>query len=242
MRPGVVATLASVSLLALGAAPGAPRAGHSRPERMADTGGGTQLITAQALRRIDVRTVAARRRARSPGGTGGGQWVKAGSAPARFGAKGLVEGGLPQAGHEHDAHRAVRPAVRLRHQGGAARDGGHVPPGAPGLLVVPGHRLPLVQPLDRAAPRRLPGRRVRAPGLVRRRSTRTRSSSASTTSGRCGGAARESSCTSTGVGRRPVVCRCAAEAMRRIVDLGRSREAPHIAIGTAGGRTAITRY
>ncbi|WP_369168014.1 L,D-transpeptidase [Streptomyces sp. R28] len=84
MRPGVVA-LASASLLVLGAAPGEgpPR---PLPARMADTGGGSQLITAVAPR---------------TGSTSGtltwwdrvdGQWVKAGSAPARFGAKGLVEG------------------------------------------------------------------------------------------------------------------------------------------------------
>ncbi|KUN97353.1 L,D-transpeptidase family protein [Streptomyces caeruleatus] len=84
MRPGVVA-LASASLLVLGAAPGEgpPR---PLPARMADTGGGTQLITAVAP---------------GPGSTSGivtwwnrldGTWVKAGSASARFGAKGLVEG------------------------------------------------------------------------------------------------------------------------------------------------------
>ncbi|MEU3919093.1 L,D-transpeptidase family protein [Streptomyces sp. NPDC029004] len=57
------------------------------PARMADTGGGSQLITAEAAR---------------PGSTTGtvtwwdrlidGRWVVAGSAVARFGAKGLVEG------------------------------------------------------------------------------------------------------------------------------------------------------
>ncbi|MFI7414483.1 L,D-transpeptidase [Streptomyces sp. NPDC049627] len=84
MRPGVVA-LASASLLVLGAVPGdgTPR---PLPGRMADTGGGTQLITAVAP---------------TSGSTSGtvtwwdrvdGQWVKAGSAPARFGARGLVEG------------------------------------------------------------------------------------------------------------------------------------------------------
>lgn len=84
MRPGVVA-LASASLLVLGAAPGD---GTQRPlpARMADTGGGTQLITAVAPK---------------SGSTSGtvtwwdrvdGRWVKTGSTPARFGAKGLVEG------------------------------------------------------------------------------------------------------------------------------------------------------
>ncbi|MGW5096811.1 L,D-transpeptidase family protein [Streptomyces nodosus] len=85
MRPGPLAALLAVSLLMLGAAPGA--AGEKPlPERMADTGGGTQLITA---------------RASTTGATSGtvdwwdrrdGRWVRAGSAPARFGAHGLVEG------------------------------------------------------------------------------------------------------------------------------------------------------
>ncbi|MEV5440443.1 L,D-transpeptidase family protein [Streptomyces sp. NPDC052682] len=81
MRPAALA-LAVSSLLALGGAlPSRPL-----PARMADTGGGTQLITAVAP---------------GPAATTGtvtwwdlrdGRWVKAGSAPARFGAKGLVEG------------------------------------------------------------------------------------------------------------------------------------------------------
>ncbi|MET9379665.1 L,D-transpeptidase family protein [Streptomyces sp. NPDC002928] len=85
MRPGVVAVgLVSLSLLLLGAA--APGDAPPLPALLADTGGGTQLITAQAPR---------------PDSTSGtvtwwdlrnGQWVKAGSTPARFGAKGLVDG------------------------------------------------------------------------------------------------------------------------------------------------------
>ncbi|MEU8778281.1 L,D-transpeptidase family protein [Streptomyces sp. NPDC048606] len=56
------------------------------PHRLADTGGGSQLITAVAP---------------SPGATTGrltwwdrraGRWYEAGGAPARFGAKGLAEG------------------------------------------------------------------------------------------------------------------------------------------------------
>ncbi|MEV7389784.1 L,D-transpeptidase family protein [Streptomyces sp. NPDC091215] len=85
MRPRVVVTLVSASLLLLGAAPGD---GDSSPlpARMADTGGGTQLITAEAS---------------APSSTSGtltwwerrdGAWAKVGSADARFGAKGLVEG------------------------------------------------------------------------------------------------------------------------------------------------------
>ncbi|MEW2625729.1 L,D-transpeptidase family protein [Streptomyces sp. NPDC048106] len=94
MRPGVLASLLSVSALGLlGAAP-APRgpAPLPLPARMADTGGGTQLIIAQAP---DTRST-----------TGTvtwwdlrhGTWVRAGSAPARFGAKGLVEGGSRRQG------------------------------------------------------------------------------------------------------------------------------------------------
>ncbi|MGW2426280.1 L,D-transpeptidase family protein [Streptomyces sp. NPDC001709] len=86
MRPGVVLTLVSASSLALlGLSPDPGPA--PLPARMADTGGGGQLITAQAP---------------DTGSTSGtltwwdlrdGQWVRAGSAPARFGANGLVEGG-----------------------------------------------------------------------------------------------------------------------------------------------------
>ncbi|MFG2355334.1 L,D-transpeptidase [Streptomyces sp. NPDC048521] len=86
MRPGVVLALVSASCLALlGFTPGPEPA--ALPARMADTGGGTQLITAQAP---------------ATGSTSGtltwwdlrdGQWVESGTAPARFGSSGLVEGG-----------------------------------------------------------------------------------------------------------------------------------------------------
>ncbi|MFB7446249.1 L,D-transpeptidase family protein [Streptomyces mirabilis] len=81
------AALASASLLAL-----VPSDPPTLPEQMADTGGGSQLITAQAPRE---------------GSTSGtltwwdrrdGHWVKAGSAAARFGAKGLAEGGSRKQG------------------------------------------------------------------------------------------------------------------------------------------------
>lgn len=84
MRPAAAALAVLVSApLLIGAAP-APW--DSLPDRMADTGGGTQLITAVAAR------------ADSTTGTltwwdlKDGRWVEAGSAAARFGAKGLVEG------------------------------------------------------------------------------------------------------------------------------------------------------
>ncbi|MBK3576946.1 L,D-transpeptidase family protein [Streptomyces sp. MBT65] len=84
MRPGVVA-LASASLLLLLCAVPA-RAAEPSPLSLADTGGGGQLILAQA------------QGVKSTSGTlswwerRGGRWVKAGSTVARFGAKGLVEG------------------------------------------------------------------------------------------------------------------------------------------------------
>ncbi|MGW5271881.1 L,D-transpeptidase family protein [Streptomyces sp. NPDC004044] len=74
-------------LLALAGSPATgPADTPPLPERLADTGGGSQLITAEAP---------------GTGSTTGtvswwdlqaGKWVRAGSAPARFGAKGLTEG------------------------------------------------------------------------------------------------------------------------------------------------------
>ncbi|MGW4162861.1 L,D-transpeptidase family protein [Streptomyces sp. NPDC004788] len=56
------------------------------PARMADTGGGSQLITAEAADTgATTGTVTWWDRR-------GGRWVGAGSAPARFGANGLAEG------------------------------------------------------------------------------------------------------------------------------------------------------
>lgn len=91
MRPGVVLALVTVSSLGLLGLRAAPEPA-ALPARLADTGGGTQLITAQAA---------------DTGATSGtvawwdlrdGQWVQAGSAPARFGANGLVEGGSRKQG------------------------------------------------------------------------------------------------------------------------------------------------
>ncbi|MEU6094809.1 L,D-transpeptidase family protein [Streptomyces sp. NPDC047079] len=87
MRSGVVAALASAPLLLLLAAAPYPAGEVPLPGRMADTGGGSQLITAQAP------TAAATSGTVTWWDRRGGQWVKAGSAAARFGARGLVEGG-----------------------------------------------------------------------------------------------------------------------------------------------------
>ncbi|GAB2854962.1 L,D-transpeptidase family protein [Streptomyces deserti] len=81
MRPGVVARAVCSLLAPGGGPPSAPL-----PARMADTGGGTQLITAQAPRRGSTSGTVTWWDLRD------GRWVRAGSAPTRFGAKGLVEG------------------------------------------------------------------------------------------------------------------------------------------------------
>jgi L,D-peptidoglycan transpeptidase YkuD (ErfK/YbiS/YcfS/YnhG family) len=86
MRPGVVLTLVSVSSLALLGL--TPHAGPGPlPARMADTGGGRQLITAQAARTDSTSGTLTWWDLRD------GRWVAAGTAPARFGANGLAEGG-----------------------------------------------------------------------------------------------------------------------------------------------------
>ncbi|MBW8704699.1 hypothetical protein MBT84_34370 [Streptomyces sp. MBT84] len=90
MRPGVV-TLASTAVLLLAPAPGAAE-NVPLPERMADTGGGTQLITAEAPTADATSGMVTWWDRR------GGRWNKAGSAAARFGANGLVEGGIRKQG------------------------------------------------------------------------------------------------------------------------------------------------
>ncbi|MFS8203644.1 L,D-transpeptidase family protein [Streptomyces sp. CWNU-52B] len=90
MRPGAAA-LASVSLLVLAAGP-APEPVPPLPERMADTGGGSQLITARAARTSSTTGTLTWWSRRD------GRWVQAGSAPARFGANGLVEGSSREQG------------------------------------------------------------------------------------------------------------------------------------------------
>ncbi|MGX1565887.1 L,D-transpeptidase family protein [Streptomyces sp. NPDC055506] len=89
MRPGAVALTVS-SLLVLGA--GQPGRAAPLPDRMADTGGGTQLITAVAPKRASTTGTVTWWDLR------GGRWVRTGSAPARFGANGLVEGAAREQG------------------------------------------------------------------------------------------------------------------------------------------------
>jgi len=94
MRPRAAALASAAALLlavtgTLGAAPGADT---PLPDRMADTGGGTQLITAQAARTGSTTGTVTWWDRR------GTRWVKSGSAAARFGAKGLTEGSTRKQG------------------------------------------------------------------------------------------------------------------------------------------------
>jgi L,D-peptidoglycan transpeptidase YkuD (ErfK/YbiS/YcfS/YnhG family) len=93
MRSGVAAALASAFLLVLGAAPGVAQE-VPLPERLADTGGGTQLIVAEAPTAVATTGTLTWWERRK------GRWARAGSAPARFGANGLVEGASRRQGTE----------------------------------------------------------------------------------------------------------------------------------------------
>lgn len=87
-RFAVACAAALLAQLTLGAAPGPDPtpAGASLPERMADTGGGTQLITAEAPRTSATTGTLTWWDLRQD------RWHRAGSAEARFGSGGLVEG------------------------------------------------------------------------------------------------------------------------------------------------------
>ncbi|MFF8291810.1 L,D-transpeptidase [Streptomyces sp. NPDC016309] len=98
-RPGpafaavLASALAAVLVAVLPPVPvAAAGEGPPLPARMADTGGGTQLITAVAPR------AGATHGRVSWWDRRGGRWVRAGSAAARFGANGLVEGGRRRQG------------------------------------------------------------------------------------------------------------------------------------------------
>ncbi|WP_030783118.1 L,D-transpeptidase family protein [Streptomyces sp. NRRL S-920] len=92
MRPRAAALVCAVLFAAAGALGAAPAPGLPLPERMADTGGGSQLITAVAP------DIGAATGTLTWWDRRGGRWVEAGSAPARFGARGLVEGGSRRQG------------------------------------------------------------------------------------------------------------------------------------------------
>ncbi|MCW5250948.1 L,D-transpeptidase family protein [Streptomyces sp. SHP 1-2] len=93
MRPGALSVLVSASLL-LAAAPARAAGEPPLPYRMADTGGGDQLITAVAARTASTTGTLTWWDRRDGG------WVRAGTAPARFGANGLADGATRRQGTE----------------------------------------------------------------------------------------------------------------------------------------------
>ncbi len=155
--------------------------------------------------------------------------------------EGTGRGERARPGDGHDAGRVVRPAVRVRRPGGAGRDGDLLPGGDGEFLVVRGQRVLLVQPLDGSAAGRLPGRgggaaeRLRHAVRVRaRRGVQLPPAGAGAGAGiflHVDGAGATAGCVSV-----------PEDAMRRILRWVVPGAAPHIAIGTEGGATAVTRY
>ncbi len=233
MRPGVVA-LASASLLVLGTAPGAG-VPPPLPARMADTGSGTQLITAVAPK---------------AGSTSGtvtwwdrvdGRWVKTGSASARFGAKGLVEGarrkqgtnttptglyGLPYAfgikaaprGTTYEYRRVRRDSWWCQDTGSRAYNR-------------------WTEPLARDC-RAVEAERLVSYGALYAHAFVIGFNYERPVKGRGAGIFLHVE----GRGATAGCVSVSAAAMKRILKWADPRRKPHIAIGTANGPTAVTRY
>ncbi|MEU0101395.1 L,D-transpeptidase family protein [Streptomyces sp. NPDC006267] len=88
----VAVLLALASSLGAGPAASPPSGAPSLPDRLADTGGGSQLITAEAPDAGSTTGTVTWWERRGDG------WAEAGSAPARFGANGLAEGASREQG------------------------------------------------------------------------------------------------------------------------------------------------
>ncbi|GGX91304.1 hypothetical protein GCM10010358_51490 [Streptomyces minutiscleroticus] len=234
----LAAALASLSLLALASGgPPAPADGGRRPlpERMAHTGGGTQLITALAARTSSTTGTVTWWDRRH------GRWTRAGSAPARFGANGLAEGRTRRQG----THTTPTGLYRLPFGFGteAAPEGTQVPyrrvredswwcqdnasrsynrwtePRPADCRAAESEHLIAYRP--QYAHALVVGFNYRAPVRGRGAGIFLHVNGHGATAG----------CVSV-----------PREAMRRILAWAEPGRAPHIAIGTARGRTALTRY
>lgn len=230
--PAAATALVSASLLVLGAAPGG---GTPLPARMADTGGGTQLITAVAAQTGSTTGTVTWWDLRN------GRWVKAGSTPARFGAKGLVEGASRRQGTN------------------TTPTGLYDLPYAFGIKAAPGGTAYKYRPVRGnswwcqdndsrvynrwSEPRARDCRAAEAEHLI---SYEKQYAYAMVI-----GFNYERPVRGRGAGiflhvnGRGATAGCVslpADAMRRILKWADPGRAPHIAIGTTGGRTAITRY
>ncbi|MFE2052921.1 L,D-transpeptidase family protein [Streptomyces sp. NPDC059459] len=238
MRPGVLATLLSASLLVLGAAPAGGPGSRPLPARMADTGGGTQLITAVAP---GPGSTTGRVTWWDRRGAGSGRWVKAGSAPARFGAGGLTDGATRTQGTN------------------TTPTGLYDLPYAFGIRAAPrgtAYRYRAVradswwcQDNDARAynrwtePRPADCRATEAEHLITYRAQYAHAlvvgfNYERPVRGRGAGIFLHVN----GAGATAGCVSVPAEAMRRILRWADPAAAPHIAIGTSGGATAITRY
>jgi L,D-peptidoglycan transpeptidase YkuD (ErfK/YbiS/YcfS/YnhG family) len=233
MRPAVAAAVSLLVCASLTAA--APSGGGTLPDRMADTGGGRQLITAVAPRTgATTGTVTWWERR-------GGRWVKKGSAPARFGKNGLVEG-------------------TARRQGTSTTPTGlYDLPYAFGIKAAPPGTTYRYRPVrdtswwcqdnDSRAynrwtePRAADCRAAEAEHLVSYGTQYAHAlvigfNYAKPVRGRGAGIFLHVN------GRGPTAgcVSVPADAMRRLLAWAKPAERPHIAIGTTSGRTAVTRY
>ncbi|MFF7451402.1 MULTISPECIES: L,D-transpeptidase family protein [unclassified Streptomyces] len=230
--PTVATAVVTASLLVL---TGASGGGPPLPARMADTGGGTQLITAVAARSGSTTGTVTWWDRRE------GRWVKAGSVRARFGAGGLVEG----AAREQGTNTTPTGLYHLPFAFGikAAPDGTSYP-----YRPVRAHSWWCQDNDSRSynrwsEPRAADCRAAEAEHLVTypkqyayalvigfnySRPVRGRGAGIFL---HVNGAGATAGCVSVSAG-----------AMRRILDWAEPDAEPHIAIGTTSGRTAITRY
>ncbi|MFJ7149905.1 L,D-transpeptidase [Streptomyces sp. NPDC100445] len=234
MRPAVVLALAPACCLALlGVAPVPDPV--PLPARMADTGGGGQLITAEAP------DTAATAGTVSWWDLRDGQWVRAGTAPARFGANGLVEGATRSQGTNTTPTGLYDLPFAF---------GTEPAPAGAGVTYRPVRESSWwCQDNDSAAYNRwtdpLPDdcRAARSEHLV---DYRTQYAYALVVGfnydrpvrGRGAGIFLHVD----GAGATAGCVSVPEDAMRRILTWARPDERPHIAIGTASGATAVTRY
>ncbi|MFE6102653.1 L,D-transpeptidase [Streptomyces laurentii] len=205
------------------------------PARMADTGGGAQLITAEAAGvRATTGTLTWWDRR-------DGRWVRAGSAPARFGAKGLAEGTTRRQG----TNTTPTGLYRLPYAFGIAP----APAGtAYRYARVTGRSWWCQDNASRAYNRWVEGlpRDCRAAEAERLTAYRTQYAHALVIGfnydrpvrGRGAGIFLHVN----GHGATAGCVSVPAEAMRRILRWADPDRRPHIAVGTRGGPTAITRY
>ncbi|MFJ3671778.1 L,D-transpeptidase [Streptomyces sp. NPDC090106] len=233
--PAAVTALVSASLLTLGAAPAASAGQLPLPARMADTGRGTQLVTAVAARTTSTTGTVTWWDLRD------GRWVKAGSAKARFGAKGLVEGTVRKQGTNTTPtglyhlpyafgvkaapagtdykYRAVRGGSWWCQDNGSRAYNRWTEPRPADCRAAESERL-ADYPTQYA--------HAMVIGFNYDRPVRGRGAGIFL---HVNGSGATAGCVSVPV-----------EAMRKILKWADSGRAPHIAIGTTGGRTAITRY